>query len=322
MMGLQTSTNPMDPFLQDGSLGTIAANPTGNVLESSLEPAHCARRARGRPTIVPSALRFRLMVSMLMGGFLLCGAAARVPAPEPRQGQPAPTGESPQWLSALPKVCVDSHNLGGNVSKMLNALRDHASAEAWNTLGPLYAQRGTFVCAIPAFEAALRLQPDSRDARYNLALAWIKGGQPIKAAQELQTLIQQKPQFVAAHFALGILLRSQGKPDYAESEFEAAIRSDPHFYAAYLNLADLLESEGRYAAATFRLEQALALNPPKDVAAPLQTTMRKVQAEGQRVHAPRAGSNPDQANLITRPTSCWPRARSGRLSTPIAGPCS
>ena len=82
-----------------------------------------------------------------------------------------------------------------------------------------------------------------------------------------------------------MVLQSKAKLGAAESEFEAAIKSDPHFYAAYLNLAGLLEREKKYPAAISSLEQALALNPPQDVADQLQTALAKTRA---RLRGPKA----------------------------------
>ncbi len=62
---------------------------------------------------------------------------------------------------ALPRTCLEPATAIGNVARLLDALRAQPTARAWNTLGALYAQRGALACAIPAFRAALRLEPDS-----------------------------------------------------------------------------------------------------------------------------------------------------------------
>jgi tetratricopeptide (TPR) repeat protein len=204
-------------------------------------------------------------------------ASGAVPGPQQERSAPATT--SPLSPLALPKICLEPARIKGNVAHLLDTVREHPTPGAWNTLGALYAQRGALACAIPSFEAALRLQPGSEEARYNLALAWVKSGQPTKAAEELQRLIQQKPQFAGAHYALGTLRQGAGKLEAAEAEYEAAIRADAHFYVAYLNLAQLLEIEQRYPAAISHLEQALALNPPPDVADQFQVALGRTYAE-------------------------------------------
>ncbi len=292
----------MHACARDCAQGAGSSKQSRGSVDSSLgrEPL-LSRRARGRPAAVLSALRFGLMLGTLAGFAFPPGAMmAHAAVPESQQQQPARAVASPGSLSTLPKTCLESDRANGNVTHLLNAIRDHPTADAWNALGVLYAQRNLLTCAIPAFETALGLQPDSAEARYNLALALIKGGRTIQATQELQTLIRQKPQFAGAHLALGVVLQGEGKLGAAESEFEAAIKSDPHFYAAYLNLAGLLESEKRYPAAVSSLQQALAFNPPQDVADQLQTALGKARAqlgqpENPHPTASKPRSNPDAA---------------------------
>ena len=239
-------------------------------------PWGSTRRTGKQPVFPLRAPCFGLILAAIVLTWPLSSIAAGAAAPAPQEQRSGPPNSPPL---ALPKACPEPARMKGNVASLLDALRNHPTADGWNALGALYAQRGALACAIPAFEAALRLEPDSQEARYNLALAWIKSGQPTKATKELQTLTQQKPQFASAHFALGTLLEGAGKREAAEGEYEAAIRADAHFYLAYLNLAQLLAGERRYPAAIYHLEQALAFNPPQDVADQLQAALGRTYAE-------------------------------------------
>jgi tetratricopeptide (TPR) repeat protein len=272
----------------------MAAKPVRRESGCGPEPAnaHCIHC---RP-IVLGALR-SLVVLSVIGGFSFQGGGmrARAAVPQPRHDQPLPPASQPQSLRDLPSACLEPDMLSLKAAQVLSQLRDNATAGAWNALGALYAQRGALTCAIPSFQMALRLQPDSPEARYNLALAWIKSGEPARATRELKTLLRQNPRFAGAHYALGILLQGNGKPAAAQSEFEAVIRSDPHFFAAYLNLAEILDRQRRYPAAISHLKQALALNPPPDVAGQLQATLDKTYAERQRFQSFGLSSSPDSA---------------------------
>ena len=107
------------------------------------------------------------MLSTLAGFAFPPGAMmAQAAGPESQQEQPARAVASPGSLPTLPKTCLESDRANGNVTHLLNAIRDHPTADAWNALGVLYAQRNLLTCAIPAFETALGLQPDSAEARY------------------------------------------------------------------------------------------------------------------------------------------------------------
>ena len=73
--------------------------------------------------------------------------------------------------------------------RMLAALHtDPGSAEAHNTLGGIYLQRGELEPARHQFEEAIRLQTN----------------------------------FAAAHYYLGLVFQKQGKSEEAEREFRAA----------------------------------------------------------------------------------------------------
>src|SRR5215469_3386098 len=93
--------------------------------------------------------------------------------------------------------CRDNHN-DDKVEALWQALSDHPTAGAYNTLGVLYAAAGSVSCAIPAFESALGLDPDNWESHYDLALALITKGEAARAARELRSAIQQKPDSAAA----------------------------------------------------------------------------------------------------------------------------
>ncbi len=239
-------------------------------------------------------LRWELILCVLGLLALLPGVpAAPAAVAEPEQ-QPSVGAALPPSLSILPKACLESGRESQIPPRLLEAIRNHPTAGAWNALGVVYGQHEALDCAIPSFQAALRLQPDLVEARYNLALALIKTGHSQKAMPELQSLIRQKPQFAGPHYALGMVLQSNAQLGAAESEYEAAIHADPHFYASYLSLARLFEAEKRYPKAISSLEQALALKPPQDVADQLQTTLDKARAE-------LSGSRRSDRNCIEAP---------------------
>src|SRR5260370_31660478 len=62
-----------------------------------------------------------------------------------------------------------------------------------NMSGVWFAQRGNFKCAIAAFENVLRSDPNSQEARYNLALALLEDHQLGRARKEFETLVRRLP---------------------------------------------------------------------------------------------------------------------------------
>src|SRR5437588_58464 len=92
------------------------------------------------------------------------------------------------------------------------ALKSQPSARAFNALGAYFAQRQQFVCAIAAFESALKLDPVSSEAHYNLALALLEKGDVSRAAKELEGVVRQQPNTPDAHNALGSARLRLGQP--------------------------------------------------------------------------------------------------------------
>ena len=71
--------------------------------------------------------------------------------------------------------------------QMLAALHaDPNSAEAHNTLGGIYLQRGELAPAQHQFEEAIRLQAKLASAHYNLALVFQKQGKKEDAVREFR----------------------------------------------------------------------------------------------------------------------------------------
>src|SRR5277367_677787 len=80
---------------------------------------------------------------------------------------------SVQNSTALPQACLSPDRSSEQISMLLETLRSHPTAGAYNTLGALYAAGGQVNCAIPAFQASLRLEAKNWEAHYNLALAFL-----------------------------------------------------------------------------------------------------------------------------------------------------
>lgn len=68
---------------------------------------------------------------------------------------------------------------------------------------------GNFDEALPAYEMALAIRPDSADARYNFALALQAAGYVRDAVNELKKMLAANPNEVRARLALGNLYAQQ-----------------------------------------------------------------------------------------------------------------
>jgi hypothetical protein len=70
-------------------------------------------------------------------------------------------------LQTLPAACQNLRNSNQRVGELLTVVARHATAEAYDALGVLYAEGNKLNCAVPAFEEALRLDEQDWRARYN-----------------------------------------------------------------------------------------------------------------------------------------------------------
>jgi len=111
----------------------------------------------------------------------------------------------------------------------LEAVRaDPANFKARFNLGLMYLDAGEFAKALPEFEAATRIEPDSVPARYNFALALKWADYPVDSANELVTLLRINPKDARAHLALGNLCAQQfGNKTSAREHYARVLELDP-----------------------------------------------------------------------------------------------
>src|ERR1017187_8057532 len=168
-------------------------------------------------------------------GLVLAGAFAASAAPLPGECKPPASG--------------------------VQAIRDNPSAKVYDAVGAWFAEQGNLKCAVAAFEEAVRLEPHSAEAHYDLGVALVRVKQLPAAAAEFRLTLRYKPDMTLAHNSLGSVLIDMEKPAEAAAEFREALKWDPNSVFALDHLAQQLASERRYAAAIRYWKQALALQP-------------------------------------------------------------
>jgi tetratricopeptide (TPR) repeat protein len=179
----------------------------------------------------------------------------------------------------LPKTCQAQGESSEKISLLLDSVHDRPTAGAYNTLGVLYAEADRVLCAIAAFQSALSIEDQNWEAHYNLALALLRKGDRARAAKELQTAIQQKPDSVSAHFALGTLFEGDKELAMAEEQFHDTVKIDPHFAAGAVKLSQVLIAENKLNMAIASLEDALKSSPPAEETVSLQSALAIAYSE-------------------------------------------
>jgi tetratricopeptide (TPR) repeat protein len=104
------------------------------------------------------------------------------------------------------------------------------------TTGLNLMRSGNFGAAAAAFREALKVNPASDSAHYNLALALVRLHQPAEAIEHLKSVIASNPKSVIARYNLGILLEQQGRFSDAVEQFQAVAQLQPDDAAVLVHL--------------------------------------------------------------------------------------
>ncbi len=179
----------------------------------------------------------------------------------------------------LPQECLHPDKTTEPLRELLEAIADHPTAGAYNTLGALYAQQSLDACAVGSFEASLRLEPQNWEAHYNLGLALMKRGDRKKAEGELREAIAEKPDSASAHHALAELYEAENELSGAAAEYQSVLHADAHFPLGAADLARALSAQQKFAEAIGALQQALSLSPAPDQIVPIRVALGVTYAE-------------------------------------------
>ena len=186
--------------------------------------------------------------SLVCGGALLLLIAASAPAQLPPSCKPPASAANPPAGTSQAKV--------------------------YDAVGVWFAQKGDFKCSVAAFDQALRLEPHSAEAHFDLGLVRQRQQQNDAAIQEFQLALQYDPGLLQARCALGSVLPD---PANAEAEFRKALAANPQLVCALDGLAQVLLNGGRYDAALDYWRQAIRIQPDaSDLQLALATATYKV----------------------------------------------
>jgi tetratricopeptide (TPR) repeat protein len=131
-------------------------------------------------------------------------------------------------------------------------------ARVYDVVGAWFAERGDLKCAVAAFKQALRLEPRSAEAHFDLGLVRQNQQQPAAAISEFRLALQYDPTLLMAHCALG---SSLGDSSEAEAEYRNALAVNPQLVCALDGIAQVLVKERRFDAATDYWQRALRIQP-------------------------------------------------------------
>ncbi len=114
----------------------------------------------------------------------------------------------------------------------------------YNDLGFALERQGLTEDAVEAYRKALKLDPDSAAARFNLGASLVRSGEFAEAERHLRVALKKNPN-TQTYTALGIALWQQGRVDEAITDLRAAIKADPKNAAPYDALGTIFVEQGK-----------------------------------------------------------------------------
>lgn len=138
--------------------------------------------------------------------------------------------------------------------------------DALHALGILYAQEDNLPEAIHCLETAVRYQPDNPVLTLHLANVLKTQGLFSHAADMLNALLKNHPNYIPALNNLGGIYYAQGKLDDAIHCYQQAIQQQPEYMDAYYNLALALTKQNKFDEAIQTYQQLLAITPDHSAA--------------------------------------------------------
>jgi tetratricopeptide (TPR) repeat protein len=124
----------------------------------------------------------------------------------------------------------------------------------YNDLGFVLERQGLLDEAGEMYRKALKLDPGSASAHYNLGSLQARSGEYAEAESHLRKALEKRPNS-QTYTGLGIVLWQQGRVDEAIASLHAAINADPKYADAYEQLGTILVEQGKLeeAVANYRL---------------------------------------------------------------------
>ena len=141
-------------------------------------------------------------------------------------------------------------------AELEHILTTHPTAAAFDALGAYFGQRHQLSCALNAFHSAVRLEPRSWEAHYDLALAELQHNHVEDALRELRTASSLNSGNAGVQLALGVASNQAGHPDEAEAAFRQVLKLQPDSVPALAGLSEALLAEKRYNAVIDALSTA------------------------------------------------------------------
>jgi len=144
----------------------------------------------------------------------------------------------------LALAAIDSGELEVAEAHYRESLAIKEQPAIYNDLGFVLEREGLPDEAAEMYRKAVRLDPGSASAQYNLGSSLARSGKYAEAESHLRIALKLSPN-AQTHTGLGIVLSELGRTDEAVANLEAAVEADPKNAVARQKLAELQQGSGR-----------------------------------------------------------------------------
>ncbi len=123
------------------------------------------------------------------------------------------------------------------------------------------SRAGQFETAVEICQMLLEHAPNHADVHHLLGVVYGRGGDQVRAAQQIRQAIALNSRMPSYHYNLAEALRRQSEWKLAEQSYRQALQLAPNMIDACVNLAIVLEQQERFNEALACYQQALRYNP-------------------------------------------------------------
>lgn len=167
----------------------------------------------------------------------------------------------PTGLLAI-KACLERHG----TEQALKLIRGFERAGSLSVaqeyeLATILSERQMYGEAVPRFEKIATMQPAVWQNKYNLAIAYLKAGQPADACPLLERLAAQRPGDANVLGMLGSSYDQRAQPVQALAAYRRAVLADPENPDRYLDGTRILVDLNRFEEAAVLLREGIARVP-------------------------------------------------------------
>jgi len=141
------------------------------------------------------------------------------------------------------------------------------SVDARDQIGDYLMATGHTAEGLAQFEAALRIQPDSPDTRNRIGGALMATGHTAEGIAQFEAVLRAQPDNAEAHFNLAVIFsKTPGRDLDAVAHYQAALQANPLLVRAHKNLGLLLLKLNRPAEALWYFKAAQRIQYDPEVA--------------------------------------------------------